>query len=400
MIANERITEKLVRDFLNKNDYFSKEEINVEEQKSKNELISNLLNRSSKKGTSKSGSPEFIITSKTSPDLVIIIECKFNIERHSSKNLISIVPKNAQKFAVDGALWYASFLKQYFNIICIGVSGTKENYRISKYRVNKYEKKSYTKKLNSNEIWEFDKYLEKFRFKDNFKDDFSKKISDGYISNFADEVNNILRDNYDMDNYLKPILVSTILIGMDNIKNRIESNDFFLNKSDKDLFNDLKHEAIKKIEEYSEEIGNKIETIKSHLEILEKYFKDEKKEITLLHNDKFSSDFANMIKELYNKIYKLIKDKKYTLDPIGIFYSKLLKYATGEGKNLGIILTPNHITDLFSDLANDGEGIKKTDILIDTCAGSGGFLISAYKKMISQCNNNDEITLVKVNSRP
>jgi hypothetical protein len=82
-MANERITENLVRDRLKKLGYYEEEnDIFVEEQKSQIEEVKKLLKGASKTGGSGSGYPEFIISSKTHPDFLIIVECKADIKKH------------------------------------------------------------------------------------------------------------------------------------------------------------------------------------------------------------------------------------------------------------------------------------------------------------------------------
>ena len=55
-------------------------------------------------------------------------------------------------------------------------------------------------------------------------------------------------------------------------------------------------------------------------------------------------------------------------------------------KTLGIVLTPKHITELFCELL----GLKSTDVVLDPCCGTAGFLISAMHKMLSQTNSDSE----------
>jgi type I restriction-modification system DNA methylase subunit len=53
---------------------------------------------------------------------------------------------------------------------------------------------------------------------------------------------------------------------------------------------------------------------------------------------------------------------------------------------LGIVLTPPHITELFAELAQ----VNKNSIVFDNCTGTGGFLISAMKKMIEDANGEEK----------
>ncbi|MFN7594591.1 MAG: N-6 DNA methylase [bacterium] len=64
-------------------------------------------------------------------------------------------------------------------------------------------------------------------------------------------------------------------------------------------------------------------------------------------------------------------------DIVGQFYGEFLKYTGGDGKGLGIVLTPRHITEIFAMLAN----VTKDSKVLDLCAGTGGFLISAMHQM-------------------
>ena len=73
-------------------------------------------------------------------------------------------------------------------------------------------------------------------------------------------------------------------------------------------------------------------------------------------------------------------------DTLGQFYIEFLRYANND-KGLGIVLTPPHITDLFADMA----GITKDSIVLDSCCGTGGFLISAMKKMVADCGGDSAL---------
>ena len=105
-MANERKTETITRE------HFSKflDSIDIEEQRSDNPKIDKLLKTASKKGGGK-GYPEFIISYKTNPDLLIVIECKADITKHESKD-----HNKYSEFAVDGVLLYASYLSKAFDV--------------------------------------------------------------------------------------------------------------------------------------------------------------------------------------------------------------------------------------------------------------------------------------------
>ena len=98
-MANERKTEKIVRDMLNKAKY-TDDLFNIEEQQSDIPRIKQLLNNASKNGSGNAGYPEFIITSKDNTDnIVIVIECKADNTKHQSDDF-----EDAVNYAVDGAI--------------------------------------------------------------------------------------------------------------------------------------------------------------------------------------------------------------------------------------------------------------------------------------------------------
>jgi type I restriction enzyme M protein len=78
-------------------------------------------------------------------------------------------------------------------------------------------------------------------------------------------------------------------------------------------------------------------------------------------------------------------------DVVGQFYGEFLKYTGGDGKGLGIVLTPKHITELFAIIAN----VTKDDTVLDTCAGTGGFLISAMMRMARTATTEAEVLSIK-----
>jgi 16S rRNA G966 N2-methylase RsmD len=101
---------------------------------------------------------------------------------------------------------------------------------------------------------------------------------------------------------------------------------------------------------------------------------------------------------LLNEIVKLLADRVlpfltiyHDFDVVGQFYGEFLKYTGGDGKGLGIVLTPKHVTELFSLIAN----ITKDDIVVDTCAGTAGFLISAMMQMAKTATTAAEINSIK-----
>lgn len=75
----------------------------------------------------------------------------------------------------------------------------------------------------------------------------------------------------------------------------------------------------------------------------------------------------NLIDSIDKHINSFIETHEY-FDVLGKLYIEFLRYANSD-KGLGIVLTPHHITELFSDLAE----VNKDSIVYDNCAGTVGF---------------------------
>ena len=72
-------------------------------------------------------------------------------------------------------------------------------------------------------------------------------------------------------------------------------------------------------------------------------------------------------------------------DILGRAYKIFLSRA-GKVDNKNIILTPDHIKRLMVDLAR----LSVDDVVLDTCSGSGGFLMEAMEQLIELAKNNGE----------
>lgn len=89
-----------------------------------------VFSKATKKQTLKSrGTPDFTVT-LSDEDIIVVIECKGDVDDHSMfekpEDYIGYgygTPSETEKYAVNGALWYASFLKSHFDVIAIGISG-------------------------------------------------------------------------------------------------------------------------------------------------------------------------------------------------------------------------------------------------------------------------------------
>ena len=99
-----------------------------------------------------------------------------------------------------------------------------------------------------------------------------------------------------------------------------------------------------------------------------------------------------MISSIDESINKFTQSIEYH-DLLGEFYIEFLKYANSD-KSLGIVLTPPHITELFSEIAQ----VDKNSVIFDNCCGTGGFLISSMQKVLKGVTVQKEILKIKNNN--
>ena len=94
--------------------------------------------------------------------------------------------------------------------------------------------------------------------------------------------------------------------------------------------------------------------------------------------------FTFLYKNIFQKIDGSGGESFGHIDVMGEMYSEFLKYALGDGKELGIVLTPPYITKMMAEILD----INKDNRVMDLATGSAGFLISAMQIMIENANEN------------
>jgi type I restriction-modification system DNA methylase subunit len=317
--------------------------------------------------------PEYVITFNKQPKTIIVVECKKSTTRHISETFDR--PKD---YAVDGTLYYAKFLKEEYNVIAIGVSGTKkDNIKVNAYQWQRNQE-SYTELKKARDvIYEPENYLRLVS-----GESIKKSISIEDIQNLALKMHESLR-SLAVTERAKPVFIAGILIALkddDFVKEYINLISF------KSLLNRLQ-DAINNVLKDSDVRPDKIDDIHNHFTIIGKNTK--LKVIPLGHYNSLSW----YIEELEKKIKPMMDYSDNTIDALGIFYHEFVKYSGGDGSGLGIVLTPQHLTEFMCDLAE----INKNSKIVDICCGSGTFLVTAMGKMFKDANNKD-ITRIRQNS--
>lgn len=374
-MANERVTEDMVDDLLRKHGYYDDPDtVVVEKQQSTIEAIRTALVKAGKGGKGGRGYPEFIITTPQTPDMAVVIECKAEVRFHESPGRDKPV-----EYAVDGALHYARHLSPNYTTIVIAVCGSKKSSRWSFMLVPKgeFEPRGLRSPTGA-EIKEmvplsdliaaasFDPTVQTQRTRD--------------LIQFSIEMHEFMRDEAEMSEQEKPLAVAGTLIAL--------ANDVFRETFDKYPADELP--------------AFWMQTIKKEIT---------KARLPVAKVDNMTQPFTNIEvqpelrkptkgypKGLLNEVVRLLADRVlpfltiyHDFDVVGQFYGEFLKYTGGDGKGLGIVLTPKHVTELFALIAN----VTKDDIVADTCAGTGGFLISAMMQMAKTATTQAEVDSIK-----
>lgn len=369
---SERKTEKIVRDFLSQNNYFEKDGIiKVEEQTSDFTNITKLLKGASKTGKKGKGYPEFIITSKAFPQFLIIIECKPNLKFHESKKKDK--PKD---YNVDGVIHYSKFLSKGFNVISFAVTGTnKKNLLISSFMQKKDKPYKVLKNSLKKEIQNFLPFDELVDIAGYDEDEAKLKLLD--ILAFSRSLHEFLRDYGKLSEQQKPLSICGILIALKN-KN-------FRNNYRKLNFKEIPNFWFKSLQK---EINNaNIPNLKKNEIILNSFLSIRDNPAFIRPSKKFSGGvFYELINLIKDNVFPYIQVLK-NYDLIGEFYNEFLKYSGGDQQSFGIVLTPKHITEFCAEILDLDHSTK----VIDTCCGTGGFLIAAMQEMKKKAKSKKEL---------
>ena len=314
------------------------------------------------KGGNGKAKPEYIITFNNDVSTILVVECKRATKQHVSEKL-----NKPQKYAVDGALYYAKFLKSKYNVVAIAVSGIKkEDCKISTFYWQKgldiYEELT---KLNI--ILEPLNYLKFIK---------GEKISKTY------SIEDIRRTAIDMSNKLriakvtannKPIFIAGILIAL---QDKTFDDEYQTATTLESLIERL-HIAITKVLKITKVEQGRIDSILSTINDVASLHHFQ---TTPMPND---NSLRWYIQELDMKIKPMMNHSDSSIDALGEFYQEFIKFSNGDdGKALGIVLTPQHLTDFMCEAS----GLNKNSKVVDICAGSGGFLVTAMSKMMKNAN--------------
>lgn len=348
--------------------------------------INEALSSASKSGSGNAGYPEYVAVIK---DFVLVIEDKPTTDKHiklTDKGLISTSHKDVADCAVNGAYHYAKHIAQnstFKKVFALGVSGDEKHHKMSPLYVD--DRESY-KELPDIEsfVWFTEENIQEYYTRYVLEEETDIEKTTEQILKDAAELHEYLRTYGTLKDQDKPLVVSGILLALDEI----EHGGFAISSLTGDETQGLRDgdkimNAIKgRLTRSNVGPDAKKDKLLAEFSILQTSFRLNEVNETLGKTPlKFYTEF------LYDHVFKSIKYHKTSEDFIGRFYGEFMSYSGGDGQALGIILTPKHICDLMCDLLK----VSSEDVVIDPCCGTGGFLISAMHKMLSEAGGSEDV---------
>lgn len=347
--------------------------------------IEEALKTASKRGTKRVGFPEFVGKSK---EFIIVIEDKAESNKQAlycekNPNRLDLRVNALTDYAENGALHYAQHIINNTNfkkIFAFGCSGDEKHHIIRPIYVDKND---YTL---LEEVENFENFneenIEQYYKEIVLNETPAEVIEIEEVLGKSKELNELLTSRGSLTDTEKPLVVSAILLALNE---------------NADIDQLLK----------ADEISNDGKIISDAVCCNLQRIKVEQKVEAIMHQFNFIKDRPNL-NEVDDNLGKTplkyfteyIKDKIFPAisttheDILGFFYGEFIKYSGGDGQSLGIVLTPTHITELFCDLLE----ITPQDKVLDPCAGTGSFLVSAMNRMINSVETEEEKKYIKENN--
>ena len=367
----------------------AKIEGNLTPQGSENKILNDALRSASKKKNGNVGRPEYVGLVK---DYVLVIENKADTNKHIKRDknkLISEDVKDTKDYAVNGALHYGIHIAKntsYKKIIAIGISGSEKLHEITPLFIN--ERGDYEELDDLNTLIYFsNENIDKYYLTEILKEKLDVEKETEEILKDAEKLHKDLRNYGNIEEKNKPLIVSGILLALRELKYGFSLESLTgdaINTDGKKIYQKIKDNLERSNvspEVKKDKILNQFAVIKDHTKINE------------INNALGQTPIKYFVNFLYNSVFKQIEYGNSSEDFLGRFYGEFMSYSGGDGQNLGIVLTPKHITELFCDLLE----LKPEDRILDPCCGTGGFLIAGMHNMIKKAKTEEQIRNIKQN---
>lgn len=343
------------------------------------------------------GKPDFHIEKYGVP---IIIENKLSYKKHIAENKdgLKLDGKSVSDYAVNGAVYYAQNMiasDKYSEVVAIGISGdSKEDVQISVYYV--FGSSAQPKFMKDYTKLDF---LENNTTFENFYQDASLSEKDKHqilidsqesLKKYAKNLN-VLMNNHNIPVDQRVVYVSGMLLSMQDVvdKDGNKIDDGLIPDDLKGIQTDTKRDGVKIVNQIKEYLVQK-EIPQEKRDLMLGSFResisldrdrdiptDLDKQVSILLKEN-SSVSKQVFIYIYENVFLSIDGTAGHLDIMGEMYSVFLKYALGDGKEIGIVLTPPYITRMMAEILD----VNMDSHVMDLATGSAGFLIASMENMI------------------
>lgn len=344
--------------------------------------IDKALKSASKRGTGKVGFPEYVAKSK---DFIIVIENKSDESKHISLHgdEISQNTDDVINYAVNGAVHYGLHIAKntsFKKIISLGISGNDKKHTIEPVFINDEAliRLPVIETLENLSEKNIDEYHRTVILGEEPREELELKE----IISVAKDLHEDLRNYGQLGETEKPLVVSAILLAL-------EDPNFSL---DSLIGDDIKTDGAKIYDALSNYMDKVKVTPDTKKKVILNQFNIVRDRVSLNKIDPNLSKtpLCYFTQFLDNKVKHAIKQNSPE-DILGRFYGEFVKYGGGDGQNLGVVLTPRHITELFCELTE----LKPNDILFDPCCGTAAFLVAGMHYMLSNTTSDKQKLRIK-----
>ena len=313
----------------------------------------------SKKSSQYKGYPDFF---KDEEDFAIVVEAK--AVDHPS--------------AISEVQHYMLYNKIAKDVIGIAVSGqTKATLKVD-YFLKEEEKKECRRLEVDGSLLSLEN-IEKIYWKNIY----GESVSAETLTNTLNQLNKTFNDENKVKDTDRSLFFSGLMIALkDNTfrstyKNiQAPSQDEAKNKNETVLEAHLLNHAI--LEAITRQLKDKINNLSKQYSWHDRFSFIKNIDYSLL-------EYKKIIKSVEKNIFNPFRNDEKQ-DILGKAYKIFLKRA-GRIDNKNIIITPDHIKNLMIELAR----LNVNDVVLDTCTGTGGFLMEAMEVMTNQAGCNEAI---------
>lgn len=357
-------------------------------------------------GASKSGKgmgrPDFSISVMPGDKVGVVIENKWGLdklEKVDEKGVSDLSTKFVNDYALNGAIYYANNMIESgeFDVVyalgvagegarddlTVGLKGTLVRKDVAPFNFevegfSNFSKLKFGKFHNEMMMTEEEKHRQ-------------LELSLKDLQKSSKELNTLMNDNaITVDS--RVVYVSGMLLAMKRgLKpEELKGDDPLTTTSDgKKIYNAIdSFLRVRKIEEGKRDMMLSIYT-QLQTDTDRDKVRPRKTRLTGKNKGKLTTECSinkEIFEYIYDNIYVTIQEHSH-LDTLGELYSEFLKYALGDGKDNGIVLTPPYATKMMNSIIH----VDKDSRLLDLCTGSGGFLVSGMASMIDLAKEDKEL---------